>query len=78
MELSEKQQQILTGTKAMMKIMVQVSKLEKEISTSEKKLEIKKSKMSELLNMLTDQNNLSQNISMQTKTKASSDLFKKN
>lgn len=73
MVLSEKQKQILIETKAMIKIMVQVSKLEKEISTLEKKLEIKKSKMSELLNMLTDQNNLSQNISTQTKTKVSLD-----
>ncbi len=57
MALNTKQKKILTKAKAKLKIMGQVVRLEKEISSLRKKLEMKESKVSDLINILDEQNN---------------------
>ena len=56
MALNIKQEKILSEAKAKMKIMGQVSKLEKDISALDKKVEIKQKKLSELINILDGKN----------------------
>ena len=56
MTLNAKQQKILEDVKVKQKTMVQVSRLQKEISSMRKKLEMKESKLSELINILDDKN----------------------
>ena len=52
MALNEKEEKILSDLKTKLKVMWQVERLEKEIATLEKKLEIKKDKMSKLIKTL--------------------------
>ncbi len=55
--LNTKQKRILTEAKAKLKVMGQIARLEKEISSLRKKLEMKESKVSDLINILDEQNN---------------------
>jgi predicted RNase H-like nuclease (RuvC/YqgF family) len=65
--LNTKQEKILTEAKAKMKVMGQIAKLEKEISSLRKKLEMKESKVSELINILDEKNHLGKNSSVKGK-----------
>ena len=53
--------------KAKMKVMGQIAKLEKDISSLRKKLEMKESKVFELINILGEQNNPDENSSVKGK-----------
>jgi len=52
MALTAHEEKTLTDIKVKLKVMGQVSILEKDISTLEKKIEIKQKKLSELINIL--------------------------
>ena len=54
MALNPKQKKILAEAKDKLKVMSQVSRLEKEIASFRKKLEMKESKLFELINILDD------------------------
>ncbi|NOR54819.1 MAG: hypothetical protein GQ531_01280 [Sulfurovum sp.] len=54
MALNVKQQKILIEAKEKLRVMRQITKLDKEISTIEIKLDTKKRKLSELINRLND------------------------
>ena len=80
MALSEKQQKTLSAAKEKLKVMSQVAKLEKDISSLQKKLEIKEKKVSELVDILDGQDTSNKRISPKEKagidkTEDSSDLF---
>jgi len=56
MALDPKQEKILTEVKEKLKVMSQVPRLEKEITSLRKKLEIKESKLFELIDILDSKN----------------------
>lgn len=78
--MNAKEEKILSDLKIKLKVMGQVVRLEKEMATLEKKLEIKKDKMSELINTLDNEKSSSKKRSMKSteengKTDDSSVLF---
>ena len=80
MALSEKQQKILSDAKEKLKVMGQVAKLERDISSLQKKLEIKEKKVSQLVDILDGQDTSNKRIPPKEKadidkTEDSSDLF---
>jgi len=77
MALSEKEQKILNTAKEKLRIINQVSKLEKEISSLGNKLEIKEAKLSELIAMLSDDNS-SRGQNSDSQVEKNDDLFNEN
>ena len=83
MALSKEQQKILSAVKAKLKVMGQVAKLERDISSLQKKLQIKEKKVSELVDILDESNTsnkriFSKEIEEGKETEDSSDLFTSN